>query len=110
MPINRFDSMFISQGSFDGYMQTLRQAHRTENLQQVMCRNLFSVDWQGYFYDCAFNQQLGLAIDNGSKPRLHISALDIEEIDGRPIRVADHCYGCTAGQGSSCSGALDDRG
>lgn len=109
MPIKRFGSMLISKGQFDGYQQTLRRAHRSENLEHVMCRNLISVDWQGYLYDCDFNQQLGLPIANGNKPRLHISSLDAEEVRGRPIRVADHCYGCTAGQGSSCGGALEQR-
>ncbi|MEJ2694202.1 MAG: arsenosugar biosynthesis radical SAM protein ArsS [Candidatus Thiodiazotropha sp.] len=107
MPIKRFGSMLISKGQFDDYQQTLRKAHRDENLEHVMCRNLISVDWQGYLYDCDFNQQLGLPIANGDKPRLHISALDAEEICGMPIRVADHCYGCTAGQGSSCGGAFE---
>jgi hypothetical protein len=74
-----------------------------------MCRNLISVDWQGYLCDCDFNQHFGLPIANGNKPRLHISALEPDEIRGRPIRVADHCYGCTAGQGSSCGGALEQR-
>jgi radical SAM/Cys-rich protein len=106
MPIQRFGSMLISKGQFNGYMGTLRAAHRDDNLAQVMCRSLISVDWQGYLYDCDFNQQLGLALtaDNGS--RLHISEARAAGLDDRPIRVADHCYGCTAGQGSSCGGAL----
>ncbi len=108
MPIKRFGSMLVSKGLFDEYQQTLRQAHRDENLEQVMCRDLISIDWQGYRYDCDFNQQLGLPVANGSKPRLHISALDAEKLHGAPIRVADHCYGCSAGQGSSCGGALAD--
>jgi hypothetical protein len=72
-----------------------------------MCRSLVSVDWQGYLYDCDFNQQLGLAITDGTAGRLHITHARATQLDDAPIRVADHCYGCTAGQGSSCGGALD---
>ena len=105
MPIQRFGSMLISLGQFNSYMTTLRGAHRDDNLEQVMCRRLVSVDWQGYLYDCDFNQQLGLAIADGGG-RLHITRARAADLDAAPIRVADHCYGCTAGQGSSCGGAL----
>jgi radical SAM/Cys-rich protein len=108
MPIQRFGSMLVSKGEFDAYMQLLRGAHREENLGQVMCRSLVSVDWQGYLYDCDFNQQLGLPIHGAGPSRMHISELSSGAFVGRSIRVADHCYGCTAGQGSSCGGALDD--
>jgi radical SAM/Cys-rich protein len=107
MPIQRFGSMLISLGQFNSYMNTLRDAHCDDNLAQVMCRSLVSVDWQGYLYDCDFNQQLGLAIADGTAGRLHISHAQAAQLDDAPIRVADHCYGCTAGQGSSCGGALD---
>jgi radical SAM/Cys-rich protein len=106
MPIQRFGSMLISQGQFNAYMTTLRHAHRDDNLAQVMCRNLISVDWQGYLYDCDFNQQLGLALGSDAGPRLHITEASAAQLEDLPIRVADHCYGCTAGQGSSCGGAL----
>lgn len=106
MPIQRFGSMLVSKGEFNRYMQILHEAHRDENLGQVMCRSLVSVDWQGYLYDCDFNQQLGLAIGRNGHPQLHIRDMTTGELEGRPIRVADHCYGCTAGQGSSCGGAL----
>ena len=108
MPIQRFGSMLISNGQFNSYMQLLRASHRDDNLEHVMCRNLLSVDWQGYLYDCDFNQQLGLPIANNGHPRLHITDLAAEALYGHAIRIADHCYGCTAGQGSSCGGALDD--
>jgi len=107
MPIKRFGSLLVSRGCFGGYMQLLRGAHRDENLEQVMCRNLLSVDWQGYLYDCDFNQQLGLPIVRGER-RLHLRDLATQALDGNDIRGADHCYGCTAGQGSSCGGALAD--
>ncbi|MEJ2346439.1 MAG: arsenosugar biosynthesis radical SAM protein ArsS [Gammaproteobacteria bacterium] len=106
MPIQRFGSTLISRGEFAHYMELLRGAHRDENLAQVMCRSLISVDWQGYVYDCDFNQMLGLPLA-GAAGRRHIRDLD-PGLAGRPIRVADHCYGCTAGQGSSCGGALSD--
>lgn len=109
MPIQRFGSMLISKGEFNSYMRLLRGAHRDENLEQVMCRSLVSVDWQGYLYDCDFNQQLGmpLALDTASaRPRTHLSEVTAAVLEGGPIRVAEHCWGCTAGQGSSCGGAL----
>jgi radical SAM/Cys-rich protein len=106
MPIQRFGSMLISKGQFNSYMTILREAHRDENLEQVMCRNLISVDWQGYLYDCDFNQQLGLALTVDGRSRLHLADATIALLEGLPIQVADHCYGCTAGQGSSCGGAL----
>ncbi|MDA8257627.1 MAG: arsenosugar biosynthesis radical SAM protein ArsS [Betaproteobacteria bacterium] len=106
MPIQRFGSMLISQGRFNAYMHTLRAAHRDDNLAQVMCRSLISVDWQGWLYDCDFNQQLGLALADAGGGRLHITRAAGAGLDELPIRVAEHCYGCTAGQGSSCGGAL----
>lgn len=106
MPINRFGSVLVSKGQFGGYMGTLKAAHRDENLAGVMCRSLISVDWQGYVYDCDFNQMLHLPLAAGAKPRVHLSELLGQDLEGRPIAVADHCYGCTAGQGSSCGGAL----
>jgi len=109
MPIQRFGSMLVSKGQFNAYMATLHGAHRVENLEQVMCRNLISVDWQGYVYDCDFNQQLGLALTDKTHSRLHITKAVTTALEGVPIRVADHCYGCTAGQGSSCGGALGNE-
>ena len=109
MPIQRFGSTLISKGLFNSYMTTLRTAHRDENLEQVMCRTLLSIDWQGYIYDCDFNQQLGLALHGETDARLHITDATMAQLDDMPIRVADHCYGCTAGQGSSCGGALESE-
>jgi hypothetical protein len=84
----------------------LREAHRDENLVGVMCRHLVSVDWQGYLYDCDFNQMLKLPLAHAKRPRPHLRDLIGMDLSGAPIRVAEHCYGCTAGQGSSCGGAL----
>ena len=107
MPIQRFGSTLVSKGGFGGYMQLLRGAHRPENLDTLMCRSTVSVDWQGDLYDCDFNQMLGLHARLGGTARPHLRELLQRDGDGAAIRVADHCYGCTAGQGSSCGGALD---
>jgi radical SAM/Cys-rich protein len=107
MPIQRFGSTLISKGQFNDYMALLHDAHRDENLESVMCRTLISVDWQGYVYDCDFNQMLGVPLIVEGRKRLHLSELIGRELSGNPIAVRDHCYGCTAGQGSSCGGALD---
>src|SRR5919198_2470215 len=106
MPIQRFGSLLISRGQFSGYMKLLREAYRAENLQGVMCRTLLSVDWQGYVYDCDFNQMLGLPLALAGRKRPQLSDLIGRDLAGNPIAVRDHCYGCTAGQGSSCGGAL----
>ena len=106
MPIQRFGSTLISKGQFHGYMNLLRSAHLESNLASVMCRSSLSVDWQGYLYDCDFNQMLGLPVSIGGKPRVHLKELMNVDLEGRSIVVKDHCYGCTAGQGSSCGGAL----
>ncbi len=107
MPIQRFGSMLVSKGQFNSYMDLLRSAHREDNLDQVMCRSLLSVDWLGYVYDCDFNQLLGLPIRDAGKPRVHLSEISAARLEDQSIRVADHCYGCTAGQGSSCGGAIE---
>ena len=108
MPIQRFGSMLVSKGEFEGYLQLLQDAHLDANLGGVMCRNLVSVDWRGFLYDCDFNQMLDLPLTRGAKERVHLSDLLDDTIDGNPIRVAGHCFGCTAGQGSSCGGALKE--
>ena len=107
MPIQRFGSALVTKGEFDGYLQLLEDAHLDANLDGVMCRHLISVDWKGYVYDCDFNQMLDLPLPHGGG-RAHLSDLLDESLDGNPVRVAGHCYGCTAGQGSSCGGALKE--
>jgi radical SAM/Cys-rich protein len=108
MPIARFGSTLISKGRFREYLSLLRSAHRESNIERVMCRTLASVDWQGFLYDCDFNQMLGLPLRAGSLTDRHLHLRDWLEINltDNPIVIADHCYGCTAGQGSSCGGAL----
>ncbi|MDY0207995.1 MAG: arsenosugar biosynthesis radical SAM protein ArsS [Pseudomonas sp.] len=104
MPIKRFGSTLLSKGQFHDYMQLLKDNYQEDNLEQLMCRSLLSVDWQGYLYDCDFNQQLGLPLGGGK--RQHLRDVLGKNLAETSIRVADHCFGCTAGQGSSCGGAL----
>jgi radical SAM/Cys-rich protein len=106
MPIARFGSTLVSKGKFQEYMRLLRESYRPENLDTVMCRSLISVDWQGFVHDCDFNQMLHMPLGAGDKPSTHLADLLDKDLQGAPIAVADHCYGCTAGQGSSCGGAL----
>lgn len=106
MPIKRFGSMLISKGIFDSYMHKIKVSYNEESLSSVMCKSLISIDWQGYVYDCDFNQMLGLPLLRLGEGRAHLKDLMQHDISGQAITVLDHCYGCTAGQGSSCSGAL----
>lgn len=118
MPISRFGAVLLSKGEFEPYMQLLKSSYSVDNLKSVMCRSMISVDWQGYVYDCDFNQMLAVpmkSIEPDSQsglistdtPRVHLSQLLERDLKGADIAVADHCYGCTAGQGSSCGGALE---
>ena len=106
MPIQRFGSMLISKGQFEHYMDVLKNAYQPGNLDSLMCRTMISADWRGYVYDCDFNQMLDLPLAWRGKPRAHLRDLMGVDLDGNAIVVKDHCYGCTAGQGSSCGGAL----
>ncbi len=103
MPIQRFGAVLLAKGQFNDYMNLLKQAYQPANLDQVMCRSLLSVDWQGYVYDCDFNQMLGMPVAGRNT---HLRQLLEQLPESMPITVADHCYGCTAGQGSSCTGVL----
>lgn len=106
MPIQRFGSTLVSKGTFDAYMDLLRSSFQEQNLPGVMCRSTVSVDWQGWLSDCDFNQQLGLPLGTSGLKR-HLRDLLKTGLDEQTIRVAGHCFGCTAGQGSSCGGALE---
>lgn len=106
MPIQRFGSTLVSKGEFEDYMTLLRGSFSSENLSKVMCRELISVDWQGLVYDCDFNQMLGLPLLIDGNKRPHIRDVRPVNLEDQPIGVADHCYGCTAGSGSSCGGEL----
>lgn len=108
MPIQRFGSWLVSKGRFDDYMHTLRRAHRVENMASVMCRSTLSVGYDGRLYDCDFNQMLRMPLA-GREGGTHLRDLLDSGLPER-IAVAGHCYGCTAGQGSSCGGALAATG
>ena len=105
MPIKRFGSTLISKGTFDDYMQLLVDSYNPDTVEQVMCINTISVDWQGQVYDCDFNQMLDLPLAD-RPPTTHISELIFHDLTNKHIATRQHCYGCTAGQGSSCGGAL----
>lgn len=107
MPIARFGSTLISKGGFDAYMDLLKGAYNPSNLDSVMCRSLISVDWRGHAYDCDFNQMLGMPLPGQGAGPAQLRDLMGVDLEGHEILVADHCYGCTAGQGSSCGGALE---
>ena len=108
MPIQRFGASLLGKGDFDGYLRLLQHAHLDANLAGVMCRSLISVDWRGFVYDCDFNQMLDLPLQREASERRRLVELIDEDLEGNSIRVAGHCYGCTAGQGSSCGGALKE--
>lgn len=112
MPIQRFGAVLFAQdkngrsksGGFDAYLDMLKGAFQEAHLANVMCKSLISVDWEGFIYDCDFNQMLGLPLSGGVKK--HIGDVVHMDFQDAEINVAEHCYGCTAGQGSSCGGAL----
>jgi radical SAM/Cys-rich protein len=106
MPIQRFGSMLVSQRRFESYLTLLKDNFRAVNLTDLMCLNAISIDWQGFVYDCDFNQMLAMPLGAESGQPVHISELAWDSLAGTPIATAAHCYGCTAGQGSSCGGAL----
>ncbi len=104
IPINRFGDYLIRSGNFEQYMTTLACNFNTGALEGLMCRHLISVSWDGRLYDCDFNQMLGLSISDECPQT--IGDFELEQLNRRDIAVGNHCYGCTAGQGSSCSGSL----
>ena len=112
MPISRYGSMLLSKGLYDDYMNLLKDNYSEDNLESVMCKSLISIDWQGYVYDCDFNQMLEMPLNLPSKhiasdkPRYHISDLIGQSFENQPIVIGEHCYGCTAGAGSSCQGSV----
>jgi radical SAM/Cys-rich protein len=105
-PIARFGSTLVSKGQFNDYMQLLRDNFSEQNMASLMCRSMVSVDWQGYLYDCDFNQMLDLPMNLLASDRSHLSDLLTNDVENNPIVTRDHCFACTAGQGSSCGGAL----
>lgn len=108
MPISRFGGMLLAKGLYHQYMGILRDSYREDNLDTLMCKNLLSIDYQGFAYDCDFNQMLKLPLALNSKPKTHLSDLLDQQLLNNPIITGEHCFGCTAGQGSSCGGALEN--
>jgi radical SAM/Cys-rich protein len=106
MPISRFGGMLLATGQYQDYMKLLRDNFSEANLPGLMCRTHLSVDYRGYLYDCDFNQMLQMPLLASSRPRPHLRDVLHTGLQGGPIAIGEHCYGCTAGQGSSCGGAL----
>jgi radical SAM/Cys-rich protein len=104
MPISRFLEWLVETGNVNAYMELLVRAYNATAVDGLMCRNTLSVGWDGRLYDCDFNQMLDIECRMGDRPA-HVSALDPMTLQSRPIQTARHCYGCTAGSGSSCGGA-----
>ena len=106
MPVSRFGARLLAKNQYYDYMKLLRDSFTASNLDTLMCRNLISVDYEGYVYDCDFNQMLSMPLLLSDRPRPHLSDLFNDDLQDNPIAIGEHCYGCTAGQGSSCGGAL----
>lgn len=105
LPVARFASWLKRNGQLEDYMQLLLESFNPGSVAGLMCRDTLSVDWQGRVFDCDFNQQLALHLGHAGKP-LDLWELDLKDWKQLPIRTGNHCYGCTAGQGSSCGGAV----
>ena len=103
MPINRFGSTLVSKNLFNDYINLLKNSYSEEAKEKVMCKSMISIDPYGYVYDCDFNQMLNIPLSN---KKIHISQIDKSYLNQREIATADHCFGCTAGSGSSCGGSL----
>jgi len=105
MPVGRYLEFLLASGNYDDYMRTLTDAFNPGAVKDVMCRKTVSVSWDGTLYDCDFNQVLGLPVC--PEYSRHIGSFDMKRLENRPIVLHNHCYGCTAGAGSSCQGSLD---
>jgi radical SAM/Cys-rich protein len=107
LPIGRFAAHLRHNGKLDEYMELLISAFNAATIEELMCRNTISVGWRGEVYDCDFNQQLGMQWSrNGGSERLFLWDIDPQSLEGREIMTGNHCFGCTAGAGSSCGGAI----
>lgn len=106
MPITRYETHLKLRGEYEQYMGLLERNFNAATLDQVMCRSLISVGWEGTIYDCDFNQMLDWPIRDAEGKALHISTLSLDQVEHAAIMVGNHCYACTAGSGSSCGGAL----
>jgi radical SAM/Cys-rich protein len=106
LPIGRFASYLRHNNKLDDYMRLLIGAFNPATIDGLMCRNMISVGWRGEVYDCDFNQQLGMQWSNGGSKPLFLWDIDPDSLEDREIMTGDHCFGCTAGAGSSCGGAI----
>ena len=104
LPINRFAHFLERTGQYEKYMQLLEENFNPTTVSGLMCRHLVSVDWLGRVYDCDFNQMLDLPL--GDRPPRYLWDIESQDLDAAPVAVDSHCFGCTAGAGSSCGGAL----
>ena len=104
MPISRYLEWLIESGNLEGYMERLVSAFNPAAVKGLMCRNTISIGWDGQLYDCDFNQMLDMRVSPGAPA--HIRDFRLDALEGRPISVGRHCFGCTAGAGSSCGGAV----
>ncbi|MEM7384187.1 MAG: arsenosugar biosynthesis radical SAM (seleno)protein ArsS [Verrucomicrobiota bacterium] len=107
MPIARFASYLKNNGRYEEYLALLREAFNGRTVDGLMCRNTLNVSWEGEIFDCDFNQMMGLPLRRkGETKALHLWDIDPSELEAMPIRTGNHCFGCTAGSGSSCGGSL----
>jgi radical SAM/Cys-rich protein len=106
LPIGRFASYLRCNNKLDEYMELLIQAFNPATIDGLMCRDTISVGWRGEVYDCDFNQQLGMQWNNGGSKPLFLWDIDLDSLEDREIMTGAHCFGCTAGAGSSCGGAI----
>ena len=104
MPISRYLDYLLQSGNYEKYMEKLTAAFNPAAAKSVMCRNTISIGWDGFLYDCDFNQMLDMKVD--CKNNVHLSRFNLDALNHREIVVNQHCYGCTAGSGSSCGGAV----
>ena len=104
MPVGRFGKQLERDGEMETYMKVLKDAFNPSTLPHLMCRHQVSIDWNGTLYDCDFNLALGMAVNHGSPN--HLTGIKLDRLTHRSIMTGPHCFGCTAGSGSSCSGAL----
>ena len=106
MPIARFASYLKRNGNLQEYMDLLRENFNPATVEGLMCRHTINVSWEGEVYDCDFNQMMKMPLSGPRQGKLFVWEIDVDEFTDRPILTADHCFGCTAGSGSSCGGAL----
>jgi len=107
MPMSRYLEWLLEKGQTEAYMQRLVNAFNPGTIAGLMCRNTLSVAWDGTLYDCDFNQQLDMTMDLPDGVRPHVDDFDLKAWKEHSIRTERHCYGCTAGAGSGCGGAIE---